>query len=164
MGTGLWVASILVEGRGFSAARAGVWVFVFYGAITVGRFGIGLVANRLGNRRLIRWGIFTGATGALLFAAPGLPHDVGWIGLAMMGLGCAPVYPAMMHETMHRFPPDVARTVIGRQVAFATVGGAVMPALCGLLATVAGLGSVMPAIVFTLALLWLATERLNRLT
>lgn len=164
MGTGLWAASILVNDRHMDAQTAGLWVSVFFGSITAGRFGIGLVANRLGNRRLIRLGILCAVTGASLFAIPGLPAYVSLAGLVLMGVGCAPVFPSLMHETSRRFTPELARKVIGRQIGAAYVGGSVMPAACGLLATYAGLGVVMPFVVLLLLLLLVTSEYLNRLT
>ena len=164
MGTGLWAASILVMQRQFEPSTAGIWVSVYFGSITGGRFAVGLVANRLGNRRLVRLGILLAACGAALFAVPGLPAPLSMAGLVLMGMGCAPIFPSLMHETSTRFEPELARTVIGRQMSFAYVGGSVMPAACGLLATWAGLGIVMPVGVLLLLALLLATETLNRLT
>jgi fucose permease len=163
-GTGLWAASILVGQRGVAAATAGLWVSFFFGSITAGRFGIGLVANRLGNRRLIRLGLFGAIAGACLFAVPGLPAWLSCAGLVLMGLGCAPVYPSMMHETARRFPTDLTAKVIGRQIGLSYVGSAGVPAACGLLAAYAGLNTVMPALILVLLALLVVTERLNRLT
>jgi fucose permease len=163
MGTGLWAASILVH-RGTSLAQAGFWVSVYFGSITAGRFGVGLVSNRLGNRRLVGLGVTLALVGAVLFALPGLPAALSLAGLVLMGLGCAPVFPSLMHEAARRFPADVARTVIGRQMMAAYAGGSVIPAAFGLLATWVGLGAVMPVVVVLLiALLW-ATRALDRLT
>jgi fucose permease len=164
MGTGLWAASILVNERHVNAATAALWVSFYFGSITAGRFGIGLVANRLGNRRLIRLGIFVALTGACVFAIPKLPAALSLLGLMLMGLGCAPIYPSMMHETARRFPAEQVTRVIGRQVGFSYIGGAGVPAACGLLATYAGLVAVMPVVVLLLLALWATTEKLNRLT
>ncbi|MDO9290634.1 MAG: MFS transporter, partial [Hydrogenophaga sp.] len=163
MGTGLWAASILVNDRGISLAQAGFWVSLYFGAITAGRFGVGLVSERLGNRRLVRLGVTLALAGAALFALPGLPALLSMAGLVLMGLGCAPVFPSLMHEAARRFPTDVARTVIGRQMMAAYAGGSVIPAGFGLLATWIGLGAVMPMVMLLLiALLW-ATRALDRL-
>ncbi|MBP9147298.1 MAG: MFS transporter [Rhodoferax sp.] len=164
LGTGLWAASILVTDRGLDAARAGLWVSFYYGAITAGRFGIGLVANRLGNRRLIRLGVLAAITGGLVFAPPDLPEPLSLAGLVLMGLGCAPIYPSMMHETARRFPVSITAAVIGRQVGLSYVGGALVPAACGVLASHLGLGAVMPALLLILLGLLATTEHLNRLT
>jgi fucose permease len=164
MGTGLWAASILVTDRGLSPTQAGVWVAVFFGSITAGRFGVGLIANRLGNRKLVQLGIGVAIAGAILFAAHGVLGAASQFGLVLMGLGCAPIFPSLMHETARRFPDDVARTVIGRQMTFSYIGGSVVPASFGLLATWAGLGVVMPVVVVVLIALLAITTVLNRLT
>jgi fucose permease len=164
MGTGLWAASILATDRGMPLAQAGVWVAVYFGAITVGRFAVGLVANWLGNRKLVQLGICLAALGAALFAAHGWVGDLSLTGLVLMGLGCAPVFPSLMHETARRFPDDIARTVISRQMIFAYIGIAVIPAAFGLLATWAGLGVIMPVVVFLLLTMLLVTTWLDRLT
>ena len=129
-----------------------------------GRFCVGLVANRLGNRRLIQLGVLTALSGATIVAVPTLPAPATLMGLIIMGLGCAPIYPSMMHETARRFPPDVASTVIGRQIGLSYLGVSVMPAACGLLATAAGLVAVMPVVVLFLIGLLAVTEALNRMT
>jgi len=164
MGTGLWAASILVTDRGLSPTQAGVWVAVFFGSITAGRFGVGLIANRLGNRKLVQLGIAVAIAGATLFAAHSVLGAASQFGLVLMGLGCAPIFPSLMHETARRFPDDVARTVIGRQMTFSYIGGSVVPASFGLLATWAGLGAVMPVVVVMLIALLVITTVLNRLT
>ncbi len=164
MGTGLWAASILVTDRAVSPAQAGVWVSVYFGSITAGRFGVGLIANRLGNRRLVRLGIGLATLGAAIFAAHGLLGSASLAGLVLMGLGCAPVFPSLMHETARRFPDDLARTVIGRQMMFSYAGGSVIPAAFGLLATWVGLSAVMPVVVLLLLTLLALTLWLDRLT
>ena len=164
MGTYLWAASLLVSNRGVSLPQAGVWVSVYFGAITLGRFSAGVIANRLGNRRMVALGISTATVGAALFALPWLPNALNLAGLVLMGLGCAPIFPSLMHETAHRFPADVARKVISWQMMAAYAGGSLIPAAFGLVATWMGLGAVMPVVVGVLITLALAVRRLNQLT
>lgn len=164
VGTGLWAASILVEGRGMEPAQAGLWVAGFFGAIMLGRFLVGLVAYRLGNRLLVRAGILLALVGAVVFAIPALPDLFHLAGLVLLGLGCAPIYPSLMHEATRRFDPATARTVIGRQVAFAYLGCALGPAGLGLLGAWLGLWAVMPAIGLALVLLGWMNWRLDRVT
>ena len=164
MGTYLWTASLLVTNRGVSLAEAGVWVSVYFGAITTGRFGAGLIASRLGSRRMIMLGIGMATTGATLFALPWLPNALNLAGLVLMGLGCAPVFPTLMHETARRFPAEVASKVISWQMMASYAGGSIIPAAFGLLATWLGLGAVMPVVVGVLIALWFTVRRLNQLT
>lgn len=160
---GIWMASILVGSRQFSPAQAGVWMSVYFGAITAGRFAIGWVAHRWGNRILVRWGIAVALLGTLLFALNG-PQGLSMLSLALIGLGFAPVYPSLMHETARRFATDTARVVIGRQAGCAYAGLAFFPPVLGLLAATTGLVWVVPMIGLLLLVLLAVTEWLNRLT
>ena len=162
--TGLWAGSLLVDGRGLDAKTAALWVSCFFGAIMLGRFATGLLTLRLGNRQLVRLGIAVASVGAALFASKALPAPLSLAGLVLLGLGCAPIYPCLMHETARRFEPVTAAKVISRQVGFAYVGAAIVPAALGYLATAAGLGAIMPAVLAALLLLLLMSEVLNRIT
>jgi fucose permease len=162
--TGLWAGSLLVDGRGLDAKTAALWVSCFFGAIMLGRFATGLLTLRLGNRQLVRLGIAVASVGAALFSSNALPAPLSLAGLVLLGLGCAPIYPCLMHETARRFEPVTAAKVISRQVGFAYVGAAIVPAALGYLATAAGLGAIMPAVLAALLLLLLMSEALNRIT
>jgi fucose permease len=166
-GTGLWAASVLVDGRHFPPALAGLAMSFFYGSIMGGRFLTGAIASRLGNRSLVRFGTGIALVGGILFALagflPGLPA-LSILGLALLGLGCAPIYPCLMHETPRRYDRETARVVVGRQVAFAYIGGALVPPAFGLLAAAAGLEAVMPAVIAAALLLFGLTELLNSRT
>ena len=164
VGTGLWAASILVEHRQMGLPAAGVWVSCFFGAIMLGRFAVGLVAVRWGNRKLVRVGLVTALAGAVLFSLDGVPGPLSLAGLILMGLGCAPVYPSLMHETTQRFDAETARKVIGRQVAFACLGASLGPAGLGLLGAAFGLAVIMPAVFLALVFLLVLNWCLNRVT
>ncbi|MEY4266781.1 MAG: hypothetical protein RIS90_1316, partial [Pseudomonadota bacterium] len=122
--TGLWAGSLLVDGRGLDAKTAALWMSCFFGAIMVGRFATGLLTLQLGNRQLVRLGIAVASLGAVLFSSNALPAPLSLTGLVLLGLGCAPIYPCLMHETARRFEPVTAAKVISRQVGFADVGAA----------------------------------------
>ena len=161
---GLWAGSLLVDGRGLDAKTASLWVSCFFGAIMLGRFASGLLTLRLGNRPLVRLGIAVASVGAVLFGLGALSAPLSLAGLILLGLGCAPIYPCLMHETARRFEPVTAAKVISRQVGFAYVGAAIVPAALGYLAATAGLGAIMPAVLAALLLLLLMSEVLNRIT
>lgn len=163
MGTGLWAASILIESRHFDPGVAGLALTLYYGSIMGGRMAIGFVSERVGNRRLVRIGLSVAIVGIVLLLVPAHPA-LGLGGLILFGLGCAPIYPSLMHETPRRFDPVTARKVIGWQVAAANAGGAVMPALFGLLAARLGLEAVFPAIACFVVLLLVLSIRLDRVT
>ena len=164
VGTGLWAASILVEKRGLAPQVAGTWVSCFYAAIMTGRFALGFIATRLGNRRLVRGGLAIAMAGAALFGLPGLAPALTLAGLILLGLGAAPIYPSLMHETTRRFDAETARRVVGRQVAFAYIGAAIGPAALGLLGAHLGLAAIMPVVLLALGVLALMVWRLDQVT
>lgn len=164
LGTGLWAASILSEQRGLSLSRAGLWVSIYFGSLTVARFAVGMIAQRAGNRRLVRLGCFLAFCGAALFAMPQLPLWVWLSGLILMGAGCAPIFPSMMHETARRFSPERMGTVMARQTSMSYIGASCTPAAFGLLANATNLNAIMPVVMGLLALLMISAIWLNRLT
>ena len=163
MGTGMWAASILIESRHFEPGMAGLAVTFFYGAIMGGRVLIGFVSESIGNRRLVRIGLSVALIGIVLLMVPGVPAQA-LVGLVLLGVGCAPIYPSLMHETPRRFDPLTTRKVIGWQVAAANVGGAIIPAALGLLAARLGLEAVFPTIAGFIVLLLVLSIRLDRAT
>lgn len=138
---GLWAGTILVVDRGLAPERAAIWVACYYGAITVGRIGVGFVHGRWTNRAVVRAGTLLALASALGFAFGGA-GTVAAASLALLGLGFAPVYPGLMHEVPRRFAPDAVQTIIGRQSGAGALGAAVFPAAAGAIAQQA-LGGVM---------------------
>lgn len=133
LSAGLWSSSYLVEKRGVPAGDAALCTSLFYGGIAGGRFLAGLLSERLSSRLMIRAGQSLCALGAFLLLLP-LPLPATVSGMALFGLGCAPLYPAMLQETPGRFGREASQTVMGLQMAVAYFGSTVMPPLLGLLA------------------------------
>lgn len=159
---GLWAGSILVESRGFTPSDAGQCVTGYYGAITVGRILVGFVVEHWSNRRLVLGGAAVALVGTIVFAvATTTPLIV--IGLVLIGLGCAPVYPGLMHEVPRRFAPDAVQTIIGRQSGGAYLGAAATPPLAGLLAQYS-LESIAWGVIAGTAMLIATILWLDRLT
>jgi fucose permease len=133
---GLWAFSLLVQKRGLDAATAGLWVSFYYGSLTVARFLNGLIVDRLGNRFMIKAGLLVALVGTALlslrFFVPAASDLTAFAGLILMGAGFAPVVPCMTHETPRRFRAATAQRIIGYQGGAACLGGAILPALVGL--------------------------------
>ena len=159
---GLWASSYLVQFRGVDTDTAAWSASLFYLGIAAGRFLCGFVAERLGDRRLIRIGILTMIGGVLLIALP-VPYDAFTLaGLLIVGLGCAPVYPSVIHSPPANFGKENSQAIIGIQMASAYVGTTFMPPLFGLIAAHIHIG-LYPAFLLALALLMLCmSEKLNR--
>ena len=130
---GLWAASYLTLARDIPAETAAGFAALFYLGITAGRAVSGWIAPHLGDDGMIRlglWGIGLGLAALLL---PG-PAAVSLAGLVIIGLGCAPIYPSIIHSTPAYFGAHRSQAVIGVQMASAYVGSMAMPPLFGLMA------------------------------
>ena len=131
VGVGLWGSTYLTLAKGYPVARAAFWMSMYYGGITVGRFLSGFVSFRLSNTAMIRWGMLISMLSGMLLLLPIPPFLTGAI-LVMMGVGFAPVFPSMLHETPVRFTPRHSQKIIGLQMGFAFLGAALIPPLIGL--------------------------------
>lgn len=136
----LWASSYLAGERGFSAQRAAASAAVLYVGITMGRFVSGFIADKVGDRGMIRLGTGVIAAALAVLALPGGGELGALLGLGLLGLGNAPVYPAIIHATPANFGAENSQGIIGMQMASAYVGSTLMPPLFGLIANRAGLG------------------------
>lgn len=127
----LWTSSFFSEVYALPSEKAAAFGSLVYIGITVGRFLCGFVADRLGDRRLIRFGLCTVGVGILLLAMPLADWHCAFVGFIVAGFGCAPVYPAIMHATPARFGKTNSQAIIGLQMAFAYTGNTLMPLLSG---------------------------------
>jgi hypothetical protein len=127
----------------------------------VGRIVFGLVADRVGIDRLLRYCLLAAVVGAGLFAAP-LPAAGSFAGLVLAGLGLAPVFPCLMTRTPQRLGPALSAHAVGFQVGAAMVGAAAVPGVLGLVAGGVGLEAVPVGTVVLAGVVWLLHEGLVR--
>ena len=138
----LWASSYLTLYRGLSAKAAAGLASVFFTGITAGRFFSGFLTLKLNDTQMIRLGQGGIAAGILLLFLPfGTTSSL--LGLGLIGLGCAPIYPSIIHATPARFGKDKSQAMIGVQMASAYAGTCLMPPLFGLVAHHIGV-SLMP--------------------
>ncbi len=135
---GLWASSYLVNARGVEAGTAARFASLYYLGITAGRFLNGFIADRFGDRGMIRAGLGLAAVsiGVIL-----LPWQVcPLIGLVTLGIGSAPIYPCIIHSTPESFGRENSQAIIGVQMASAYIGSTFMPPLFGLIAQYGNIG------------------------
>jgi len=159
---GLWGSSFLVNAKELPAAVAAVWVAMYYGGITVGRFITGFVTFKVSNRVLIRSGLLVSLAGAALLMLP-LPTFCSLIGFLLLGLGFAPIYPCMLHDTPERFGKEQTQKLMGYQMAVAYTGATLLPPLLGWLAAQTTI-SILPFFTaFYIVFMLFGSERVNRI-
>lgn len=146
-----WASSYLEGVHGISKDRAAAFGSLFFIGITAGRFISGFISDKLGDSRMIRTGTLIALCGTLLIAVPSEIAAI--IGFIVIGLGCAPVYPCIIHSTPANFGAENSQGIIGIQMASAYVGSTFVPPLFGIIANHISM-KLMPAymIIFFLLL------------
>lgn len=160
---GLWSGSYLVLGRGLDPSTAASWVSTFYLGITAGRLLSGFLAIKVSNIRLIVIGQIVCAIGLVLFILPMSPYFA-LAGLILLGLGCAPIFPSMLHETPARFGKPISQAMMGIQMASAYTGATLIPPVIGALFGRIGFGFLPGFMAMLLAVMSLMTQRTRRLS
>ena len=150
---------ILVLCRGISAEAAAGFVSLFFLGITAGRAISGFLTMKLGDTRMIRLGEAVIFLGILCLFLP-FGSRAASAGLILTGLGCAPIYPSIIHSTPEHFGADKSQAVIGVQMAFAYVGSLSMPPLFGVIASHAGAALFPVFLIVILALMAVLHEKM----
>lgn len=130
-GIGLWGSSYLIQARGLGLESAAKWMAFFYGGIMTGRFISGFLSLRVSNIRMLSLGCMGTLAGVMiLLFSKGFGSGVA---LSLIGLGLSPLFPAMIHQTPLKFGDEHSQILIGYQIGFASVGGAVLSPLLGVI-------------------------------
>ena len=156
----VWASSYLAECRGLSAERAATFGSLFCIGITAGRLISGFVAEKAGDKLMIRIGLAIILIGTILIALP-VNYVVALVGFVVVGLGCAPVYPSIIHATPYNFGKENSQSIIGIQMASEYVGTTFMPPLFGILAGKIGLWLYPIYLIVFAVLMIVMSERLN---
>ncbi|HOK43998.1 MAG TPA: MFS transporter [Thermoclostridium caenicola] len=159
---GLWGSSFLVLTKGIAPDTAASWVSLYYFGITFGRLLSGFLTLRISNKNLVRLGQGLIVLGILLIMTASM--DVVLLcGFFTIGLGCAPIFPALIHDTPENFGSEASQSFMGLQMACAYVGTTVMPPLFGFLGENLSMG-LLPIYLLVNTLVMVAMlERLNRI-
>ena len=131
--SGLWASSYLVLHKGVAPETAATFASLFYIGITIGRAISGFITMKLNDTQMIRLGQGIILLGVLALFLP-LGSTMSLIGFILIGLGCAPIYPCIIHSTPDHFGADRSQAIIGVQMASAYVGTCLMPPVFGLIA------------------------------
>ncbi|MFR0620552.1 MFS transporter [Limosilactobacillus mucosae] len=130
----LWVPSYFAGTRtGISSELVASFGSLIFGGLMLGRLIAGFIANRLGDRRMIRSGTMVELIGILLTALPIKGYLVAAIGFLIIGIGMGPIYPSIQHMAPINFGKRYSAAVIGLQMAFAYTGSTFMPTVFGIL-------------------------------
>ncbi|QOT11986.1 MFS transporter [Paenibacillus sp. JNUCC32] len=159
---GLWGASYLVGAKHISADTAAIWISLYYGGITLGRLITGFITLKVGNRLLIRYGQLITILGGIILVLP-LSASFSLTGFMLIGLGLAPIYPGLLHETPSRFGKEHSAKLMGYQMAVAYTGTTLLPPMFGLVASQTSIGLFPSVVLAFLIFMWLSAEKVNRI-
>ena len=158
---GLWASSYLVMKQGLDAETAASLAALFYIGITVGRFLSGFLTYKMNDTNMIRLGQGIICTGVLIMLLPfGVAFSM--VGLILIGLGCAPIYPCVIHSTPAHFGEENSQAIIGVQMASAYIGTCAAPPIFGLIANHISAGLLPVYLVVINVVMIFMCERLNR--
>lgn len=138
-----WASTYFAEVKGIASYRAANFASLFYIGITCGRFISGFITDKLGDRKMIVSGTCVLICGIAALLFPTASYFVAAAAFVVIGLGCAPIYPCIIHSTPDNFGAENSGAIIGIQMASAYVGSTFVPPLFGLLGNLTGF-SIMP--------------------
>lgn len=159
--TSLWASSYLVLARGVDEVTAARWAALFFLGITAGRAASGFLTMLLSDSQMIRLGECILGAGIVILGLP-VGSTGALVGLLLIGLGCAPIYPCIIHSTPAHFGADRSQALIGVQMASAYTGTCLMPPLFGLIANHIHVGLLPIFLLVLLALMAFLYQQLTR--
>jgi fucose permease len=158
---GLWASTFLVLRWGVTAEQAATLAGLFYFGITAGRAVSGFATFRFDDKQMVRIGQGILLAGIVLLILP-IGRLTAMIGFVAIGVGCAPVYPSLIHSTPDHFGADRSQAIIGVQMASAYLGTCLMPPLFGLIAAALSVRLMPVFLLILLAVMFVTHEQLNR--
>ena len=159
--TGLWASTFLVLRWNVSADQAAALAGLFFIGITIGRAVSGFATFKFGDAQMVRIGHGILLAGIILMLLP-ISKTLAMGGIVAIGVGCAPIYPCLIHSTPDHFGVEKSQAVIGIQMASAYLGTCLMPPLFGVLTNVLSVGLMPYYLLALLALMLVTHEQLNR--
>lgn len=146
-GFGLWIFTILTKSRGMAEEEAGLWASSYWGSLTAGRILFGIILTRISVKKVLKGAIIGIVTGTLLVALD-VTHFSTLLGIMIVGISNAPVFPSLISITPNRVGKEHTATAIGVQISLAMVGAAILPGFAGWLS--GGFGLEIITKVFTI--------------
>ena len=155
-----WASTYFAQVKGISAERSANFASLFYIGITAGRFISGFITDKLGDRKMIITGTCILICGIIALLIPTASYIAAFAAFIVIGLGCAPIYPCIIHSTPDNFGAENSGAIIGIQMASAYVGSTFIPPLFGLLGNWAGF-EIMPVFLLVFVILMISMTELT---
>ena len=159
-----WASTYLVESKGVPDVKAAAFASLFFIGLTTGRFFGGFLMDILGDRKMIILGGSILVLGIFCLLLPINSERLSLIGFIIIGLGCAPIYPCIIHSTPSNFGAEHSGAIIGIQMASAYVGSSLVPPLFGVIGKTWGFNLLPIYLLIFVILMLVMTEKTFRTT
>lgn len=156
-----WTSTYLVNAKKIDTTTAAAFASLFYIGMTLSRFLLGIFSNKIKDKTLIRIGSVIIAFSIVLILLPFKNNLICLIGFVLIGVGCGPIYPCIVHSTPINFGKQNSQAIIGLQMAFAYLGCTLMPPLFGFLSNITSIKLLPYYILFFFILMSIMLEMLN---
>ena len=153
IGTGQWAFTLLTKSRGIPEADAGLWVSLYWGSFTGGRFLFGIIANRFKTEHILQVAMLGAIAGVVLLWWNPVPV-MSLIGLLVTGVAQAPIFPLLMSDTARRVGAEHTENTISMQMGSVGIGAAILPGLIGTFGKNFGLETMAAAFVVMAVLVY----------
>ena len=143
--SGFWFSSFVTYGLHdkfvIDAAQVATWTSLFYVGITLGRFSGGLLSFKINDRNRIRIGVSIIFVGIVLLFSTSLEAVTNItylqiilpVSVFLLGFGCGPIYPAIIHDTPNRFTPKLSQNVMSVQIGCSYIANITIAPLFGVI-------------------------------
>lgn len=128
-----WTSTYLVNVKEFSNELAAAYASFFFIGMTLGRLVSGFISQKMKDKKMIIFGSMIIFIGIILLYLPIQNHTFTLIMLILIGFGCGPIYPAIIHATPIFFDKKESQGIIGLEMASAYIGSTFMPPLFGII-------------------------------
>ena len=155
-----WASTYFVEVKKISTEEAANLASLFYIGLTAGRFISGFITEKLGDRKMIIIGTCILTCGIVFLLLPVNSYVFAIAAFLVIGLGCGPIYPCIIHSTPNQFRAENSGAIIGIQMASAYIGTTVIPPLFGLIGNAIGF-TVMPVFLLIFVALMITMTELT---
>ena len=150
-----WASTYFVEAKGLSEDRAATFASLIFIGLTTGRFVSGFITDKLGDKKMILIGSSILTLGIITLLLPIDSYITTVVAFVIIGFGCGPIYPCIIHSTPYNFGKENSGAIIGIQMASAYIGTTFMPPLFGLLGSLIGF-KIMPLYLIIFVILLVA--------
>ena len=154
----LWPSSYMVYAKSFSQERAAAFASLFFMGMTLGRFGFGMITDRLNHRKVINIGTMIILVGVACICAPSEFQVLIILGFLLMGIGCSQIFPSFIRSTKEYYGTEMSQALVGLQFGTASLSALVAPSVVGMMINHMGMRPLPFILIILVAIMFLFSK------